>query len=435
VTTEQPHQAGGPEGGSLAGPASLTRAQVNALLPPLNPARVRFDDNGAAHLPQWDVRRSLIEIFGFGGFSTKTLETTLVAARSWVDDEGVRQHSVTYRMLLKLTVKNRHGHKVGSWDGSAVGYCESPVEGRAHHVALTSAESLALKRAAMNLGNQFGLSLYDGGSVEPVVRYTLAEEPDGDALLEEIATAPSEAAMRLIAGKLVGLARVGAVTGGLYEDLREAGTVRIEEIRQAKAVRAENASSLGDGLDDDVDGLEATTSPEPSDAPAPDPAGESPDTVPDTAVASEQSIEAAVEPAEVVDVVAIDGDTLGAPAASGRVRRVRTQADDPWQTPVVDTPEVPGATGPGTEGDTAAARASPSTVESPEPNPAQSALLADGLKARLRDARTQSDLGRVATEVKLVKGQLTTADREAVREAYDSRVTEVQSLTTTSKAS
>jgi hypothetical protein len=42
-------------------------------------------------------------------------------------------------------------------------------------MAIKTAESDALKRAAINLGDQFGLSLYNNGATAPVVIQTLSE--------------------------------------------------------------------------------------------------------------------------------------------------------------------------------------------------------------------------------------------------------------------
>ena len=42
-------------------------------------------------------------------------------------------------------------------------------------MAVKTAESDAFKRAAINLGDQFGLSLYNNGSLKPVVGRTLAD--------------------------------------------------------------------------------------------------------------------------------------------------------------------------------------------------------------------------------------------------------------------
>jgi recombination DNA repair RAD52 pathway protein len=46
-------------------------------------------------------------------------------------------------------------------------------------MAIKSAESDALKRAAINLGTQFGLSLYNNGSLRDVVIQTL-DQPSKD---------------------------------------------------------------------------------------------------------------------------------------------------------------------------------------------------------------------------------------------------------------
>ena len=55
--------------------------------------------------------------------------------------------------------------------------------GDAHDMALKTAESGALKRAATNLGDQFGLSLYNDGSMLPLVKrvvgYNSAEGQPG----------------------------------------------------------------------------------------------------------------------------------------------------------------------------------------------------------------------------------------------------------------
>jgi hypothetical protein len=49
-----------------------------------------------------------------------------------------------------------------------------PNRGEAHAMAVTSAQSYALRRAALNLGDNMGLHLYSGGSTAPLVANTLA---------------------------------------------------------------------------------------------------------------------------------------------------------------------------------------------------------------------------------------------------------------------
>jgi hypothetical protein len=48
-------------------------------------------------------------------------------------------------------------------------------------MAIKTAESDALKRAAINLGTQFGLSLYNNGSMRDVVVQTLDKESNDGA--------------------------------------------------------------------------------------------------------------------------------------------------------------------------------------------------------------------------------------------------------------
>ena len=51
-------------------------------------------------------------------------------------------------------------------------------------MAVKTAESDALKRAAINLGTQFGLSLYQNGSLRDVIIQTLDMEDAAEASTE-----------------------------------------------------------------------------------------------------------------------------------------------------------------------------------------------------------------------------------------------------------
>ena len=50
----------------------------------------------------------------------------------------------------------------------------NPQRGESHDMAVKTAESDAIKRAAINLGTQFGLSLYNNGSLKDIVVMTLS---------------------------------------------------------------------------------------------------------------------------------------------------------------------------------------------------------------------------------------------------------------------
>jgi hypothetical protein len=60
---------------------------------------------------------------------------------------------------------------------SAIGSTSGPASmvGEHHDNAIKTAASDALKRCAINLGTQFGLSLYDDGSTRDVVKNTLVK--------------------------------------------------------------------------------------------------------------------------------------------------------------------------------------------------------------------------------------------------------------------
>jgi hypothetical protein len=155
---------------------SLTNEQINALLAPIDAGRVR-EVRGNAHVEAWDDRRWLLRIFGWGGFAIETLECELVSQRSvWDDEKSMKgRHSVVYRVQARLIIKDADGREVTHFDDGATGdSVNQPSLGDAHDQALKTAMSQALKRCCVNLGDQFGLSLYNGGRTVPVVGRSLA---------------------------------------------------------------------------------------------------------------------------------------------------------------------------------------------------------------------------------------------------------------------
>ena len=166
----------------------LSAYQLRMLHGGINPNRVR-NLRGLAHLEAWDVRRQLIRIFGFGGFSIETLSLDLVHNHG---QEGFRRKNkqgepygdpftawtVVYRAQVRLTVFDTSGREICHWeDGAAGDAVNQPSVGDAHDMAMKTAFSQALKRCAVNLGDQFGLSLYNDGSREAVVNYSAAHPP------------------------------------------------------------------------------------------------------------------------------------------------------------------------------------------------------------------------------------------------------------------
>jgi hypothetical protein len=148
----------------------LNDAQQQYLLSPIHRSRVGKDGKGFAHVEAWDIRRVLNGTFGFTGWSGDTVSMELI-----YDEVSGNRYSVAYRAQYRITVGD------STYTEWAVGDCKNyPSRGDAHDMAIKTAESQAFKRAAMNLGDQFGLSLYDGGSLKQSIKATL-DAPVGTA--------------------------------------------------------------------------------------------------------------------------------------------------------------------------------------------------------------------------------------------------------------
>jgi recombination DNA repair RAD52 pathway protein len=158
----------------------FTAAQIEQLLRPINPVRVK-DRKGMAYVAAHDIKAHLTRIFGFGRWSSELLELHLVcdhetvtnAAKERAAKEGkVAENDawyVVYRAIVKLTVCAPDGTPVAVYTEAHAGDSTHPVRGEAHGNAITNAESYALKRCAISLGDQFGLSLYNKGQRTAIV--------------------------------------------------------------------------------------------------------------------------------------------------------------------------------------------------------------------------------------------------------------------------
>ena len=160
----------------------LNEQQYQQLLKPLNPARVAKRSQAGrnlSYLEAWDVKAHLIRIFGFGNWSWE-VKTADLAFESEKDGKW----NVGYKVVGCLTVPGTKDNWGAVYTEAAVGSATLPQRGEAHDMAVKTAESDALKRAAINLGTQFGLSLYDNGSTKDVIGRTLDRDnivlPEGD---------------------------------------------------------------------------------------------------------------------------------------------------------------------------------------------------------------------------------------------------------------
>ena len=183
-------------GDQLAGPADLTPQQIATLLAPINPTRVQHL-RGQSHVEAWDVRRWLNRIFGFGGWSDETMELVCVSER----EINPGRWTVVYRAQTRLTVRTVDGRTISWWDDAAMGDSRNqPSLGDAHDMAMKTALSQALKRCAVNLGDAFGLSLYNDGSPKAVGLWSAAHTPpkaSEQAAPEDEPVKPEPAAVQL----------------------------------------------------------------------------------------------------------------------------------------------------------------------------------------------------------------------------------------------
>jgi recombination DNA repair RAD52 pathway protein len=174
----------------------LTVAQVEQLLKPLNPSRIeRLTKAGQtlSYLNHADVRAHLTRIFGFARWSSEVLETRLLFeeqvpivgkdGKPEVDKAtGEVKHRwyIGWQARLRMEIHNPQGVLLAVYTEAAIGSNTQPQRGEASDMALKSAVSDALKRCAMNLGDQFGLGLYAKGSTGAMVKATLVHPVDDD---------------------------------------------------------------------------------------------------------------------------------------------------------------------------------------------------------------------------------------------------------------
>ena len=155
---------------------ALDETQIKQLLKPIHPSRV-MQAQGHSHVSQQDVIAHLIRVFGFGNFDIHVLNVELVFEEQATDKNGVIQAgrvNVCYKALISLTVKSTDGTVLASYENGSMGIAQNQSRGDGHDLAYKSAISLSVKRAAINLGDQFGLSLYNKGQREALVMGSLA---------------------------------------------------------------------------------------------------------------------------------------------------------------------------------------------------------------------------------------------------------------------
>lgn len=160
---------------------TFTPAQVNQLLAPIKPQRV-LAVQGHSHVSQQDITAHLIRMFGFGNFDIDVIETALIFEDQRADPKTgalLPKWDVCYRALVRITVRNPDGVTVATYENGSTATAQNQSRGDGHDLAYKSAISLSIKRAAIALGDQFGLSLYNKGQLGALVIRTLVGAAEG----------------------------------------------------------------------------------------------------------------------------------------------------------------------------------------------------------------------------------------------------------------
>lgn len=165
-------------------PGPFNRAQTTQLLEPINPVRVH-ERGGRLNVVAADIRAHFNRVFGFGGWSGDLVEppreefVRRYRKRTETDATGDAAsgqemihvgYLATYRLTVYAWAYQDDDNvptriTVATYTESAIGDASMGAanEGDARDFAVKTAESQAMKRCAINLGDQFGLSLYREG--------------------------------------------------------------------------------------------------------------------------------------------------------------------------------------------------------------------------------------------------------------------------------
>lgn len=151
----------------------ITDKQLRQLTSPIKKDRVAVKQ-GMSYVEAYDIKATLIRMFGFGGFSSEVIEAKIIKAEQveQASKNGKMNWAVTAQATVRLSI-----HQTGAvYAETAIAGSKQPDFTESADMAIKSAESDALKRAAIFLGTQFGLSLYNDGSTDDVVKVVMAPD-------------------------------------------------------------------------------------------------------------------------------------------------------------------------------------------------------------------------------------------------------------------
>jgi recombination DNA repair RAD52 pathway protein len=173
----------------------ISPEQYDVLMSPIKGTRIatrKQSGKSLSYLEAWDVKAHLTRLFGFGNWDLETLDQYHVGTREYLSKDDKPMVEVIWFAKVRLVVRDENGGEIARYAESAVGSTSGPdyLLGEHHDNAVKTAASDALKRCAINLGTQFGLSLYDNGNRNDVVRMTVVKprghEPKDPATDEQV---------------------------------------------------------------------------------------------------------------------------------------------------------------------------------------------------------------------------------------------------------
>ena len=165
----------------------LSAAQLTQLLADLNPDRISNRTQGGSKLSYvegWDIRNSLIRVFGYGGWDADLLKAEILKVEEFKREKPLSSGQAhDYRVTAMCTFR-LHIHQLGAtYTEAAVSSQKGPDFGEVADFAVKTAETDAFKRCAVNLGTTFGLSLYNSGATADTVKRTI--DPEQSRILRE----------------------------------------------------------------------------------------------------------------------------------------------------------------------------------------------------------------------------------------------------------
>lgn len=166
----------------------LTKAQIEMLLRPVS-QNIIESKQSMSYVPTHEVKAALTRIFGPGNWDHTIHDVELMYEVGPIEKGHPMYPSsgkkpvywvAGYSTACTLRIRDYWGNPLyETTEYHAEENAPLPNRGEARAMALTSCQSYALRRAALDLGDAMGLHLYNKGSVTPLVGRTgLLLDPD-----------------------------------------------------------------------------------------------------------------------------------------------------------------------------------------------------------------------------------------------------------------